>query len=638
MSVRSEILVSCNDQLLKITEAPVLASGGLNEVRVVFTFCEKWNGFAKTATFYRDVEEVYYAVLDENDTCVVPWEVCYEDGTFFFSVFGEKGEVRRTASVVRYRVKKGAIVAEMIPSDPTPEVYDQIMSELAQIREEEERFIEEAGTAIAENNAATQDAIAATDRANVAAGNAESATTSANAAAASANTATANANTATANANAATTSANNAASEARTAASEANTARETLVQDAGEILASLSDAVFAMPIERSVMGDVIAVNDASDYQLRGLSIYGKTTQDGTPTPEAPVELVSAGNSGAINTTVCGKNLLKPNVGSQAVSGATVTIDNDGTITINGTATANGWVNIGNFQATGDLVIAPNWSDASKRNGTNITINNDGNYVYGEVGSVYFTRTNPENLTVGMIVMAGTYSNVTLRPMIRFAIVTDETYEPYKEPKTLTASTPNGLPGVPINASYGEKPNYTDEKGQGWICDEVDLTRGVYVQRVKKITTLPAATSVGTYTNGGKSASFQVNGLKDGYYPLISDRYRGGNHYLTDNNTAYGKARYILVNDNRFTDVATCDAIIAEEKPEFLCLLDQPIETPLSAEELAQYSALHTNKPNTTVYNDSGAGLKLEYIADTKLYIDNKFTELQNAILSAGANI
>lgn len=128
---KSEINVSCNDQVLKITYAPVLAAGGLNEVRVVFNFCEKWAGFAKTAIFYRDEEEVYYAVLDENDTCVVPWEVCYEEGAFYFGVFGEKDSIRRTSNVVRYKVKKGAITADMKPSDPSPDVYDQIMALLA---------------------------------------------------------------------------------------------------------------------------------------------------------------------------------------------------------------------------------------------------------------------------------------------------------------------------------------------------------------------------------------------------------------------------------------------------------------------------------------------------------------------------
>ena len=132
---KSEIKVSCKDQVLKITEAPVLAAGGLNEVRVVFSFCEKWVGFIKTAIFYRDEEEVYYAVLDENDTCLVPWEVCYEEGTFYFGVFGERDNTRRTSNVVRYKVKKGAITSDMKPSAPPPDVYEQIMTEVAKVKE-----------------------------------------------------------------------------------------------------------------------------------------------------------------------------------------------------------------------------------------------------------------------------------------------------------------------------------------------------------------------------------------------------------------------------------------------------------------------------------------------------------------------
>ena len=31
-------------------------------------------------------------------------------------------------------------------------------------------------------------------------------------------------------------------------------------------------------------------------------------------------------------------------------------------------------------------------------------------------------------------------------------------------------------------------------------------------------------------------------------------------------------------------------------------------------------------------------MEMDYIADAKTYIDNKFTALQNAILSAGANV
>ena len=138
---KSEIRVSCNDQVLKITDAPVLAAGGLNEVRVIFSFCEKWVGFVKTAIFYRDEEEVYYAVLDENDTCIVPWEVCYEEGAFYFGVFGERDSIRRTSNVVKYKVRKGAINPDMMPSEPSPGVYDQFLTEIAKIRADNEAFV-----------------------------------------------------------------------------------------------------------------------------------------------------------------------------------------------------------------------------------------------------------------------------------------------------------------------------------------------------------------------------------------------------------------------------------------------------------------------------------------------------------------
>ena len=139
--VMSEIHVSVVDQVLKITKAPQLASGGVNEVKVIFDFCEKWNGFAKTALFYRDTEKLYYAVLDMDDTCVVPWEVCAADGAFFFAVFGEKGITRRTSNTVRYKVTKGIVASEFTPSDPTPEVYDQILALLAENNDATQGFI-----------------------------------------------------------------------------------------------------------------------------------------------------------------------------------------------------------------------------------------------------------------------------------------------------------------------------------------------------------------------------------------------------------------------------------------------------------------------------------------------------------------
>lgn len=54
------------------------------------------------------------------------------------------------------------------------------------------------------------------------------------------------------------------------------------------------------------------------------------------------------------------------------------------------------------------------------------------------------------------------------------------YEPYRE-QFLTLPTPNGLPGIPVTSGG----NYIDSTGQQWVCDEIDLERGVKVQRIDK---------------------------------------------------------------------------------------------------------------------------------------------------------
>ena len=54
----------------------------------------------------------------------------------------------------------------------------------------------------------------------------------------------------------------------------------------------------------SASGDVVTVADASDQPLRGLRVFGRSTQDGTPTPDAPVPIVSVGDDGGIDVHVC----------------------------------------------------------------------------------------------------------------------------------------------------------------------------------------------------------------------------------------------------------------------------------------------------------------------------------------------
>lgn len=60
--------------------------------------------------------------------------------------------------------------------------------------------------------------------------------------------------------------------------------------------------------------------------------------------------------------------------------------------------------------------------------------------------------------------------------------------------------------------------------------------------------------------------------------------------------------------------------------------------PLTDTQKDKFKALSTYKGNTTVSNSKSVDMSVSYKADTKLYIDNKFNELQSAIISLGGNV
>lgn len=124
------IKVRCTDQQLVFENTPVIASGGVKEDYIEFTFCEKWDGLLKTAVFWRSEDEVYHVLLDENDGCAIPPEVLVDGGVIYFGAFGVGADGKqRTSEVLRYIVEDGAIQPGTKPFDPTPDIYMQIMAE-----------------------------------------------------------------------------------------------------------------------------------------------------------------------------------------------------------------------------------------------------------------------------------------------------------------------------------------------------------------------------------------------------------------------------------------------------------------------------------------------------------------------------
>lgn len=280
------------------------------------------------------------------------------------------------------------------------------------------------------------------------------------------------------------------------------------------------DAISAVKARQNILtgsetGNPISVDDAFAAPLCGLTVYGRSTQDGTPTPDAPVPIVSAGDSGSVAVT---------------------------------------------------------FSDGKGKT------------------------------------------------------------------QTLTLPTPTGLPGIPVTSGG----NYTDQSGQQWVCDEVDLERGVRVQRVGRAFIEHCIVSRDpNWWDASKSYSYQILTYQGSFNQTIES---GGpcNRFISYPFMDF----YNKGIENGFV-ISTGEGIFNISKSLGICttpgefkmwfnenvvlykILATPIETPLTPAEIAAYKAFVTYGPDTVVQAGDGAGIKLDYQRDVNLVVKN----LEDAIAS-----
>lgn len=259
-------------------------------------------------------------------------------------------------------------------------------------------------------------------------------------------------------------------------------------------------------------GNPVSVSDAFSAPLCGLTVYGRSTQDGTPSPDNPVPIVSAGDGGTILVTV------------------------------------------------GD----------------------------GADGQ-----------------------------------------------QTITLQTPNGLPGIPVTSGG----NYTDPQGQQWICDEVDLKRGVKVQRVKVKELSPNDAWAYRKLDSGNN-NFQAR-MYDADVALVRKPCFCNILSYTNNRwddiprnlpKIYANNQEITISfppNSEYSSLEAFKQLLANVKSVIYYALATPVETPLTPAEIAAYKALTAYAPNTVVQASDGAGLKLDYQRDVNIVIKN----LEDAIAS-----
>ena len=385
-------------------------------------------------------------------------------------------------------------------------------------------------------------------------------------------------------------------------------------------------------------GNPIAVDDAFAAPLRGLTVYGKSTQDGTPTPDAPVPIVSAGDGGNVTAKVTGRNILDMRNSKESItnSGVTYTRNADYSFTRAGTATES----TGNVWMAGGYLIKPK-ADLSNvfcvllkgvkysiKDCVLLAISSDGNALVARnenfmpTQDMYITGVRNENFIVGK-----TYNDIVYP-----AVYVGEKalqYEPYRE-QLLTLPTPNGLPGIPVPSGG----NYTDPQGQQWVCDEVDLERGVRVQRVNRLK-LDDLSWHHELTATNKNDAF-VSALSTSQqgttrgYSFCQYAVFDGIAYdieMKESCRCYVWVKSVTLQFKAGSGVNSVDALsewlkARSDASVFYCL-STPVETPLTPAEIAAYKALTTYAPDTVMQASDGAGLRLNYQRDVNIAINWK---------------
>ena len=379
--------------------------------------------------------------------------------------------------------------------------------------------------------------------------------------------------------------------------------REQISQNKTDIAGLVEGMTDLAPaIHSTASGSVITANDATEGRpFRGLRVFGKSTQDGMPSVENPVPIVNAGEGGSITVEVTGRNLLKP----------------------------NSYNTYYEFPLKANTVITL-MTNGKPSQGGNIKFSaTDGSTVWFSIdaGQTRVCR------SIGSKDVKGFYDQLKVGGGLEymFAVGDIKTYTPYVEPQSLTLATPNGLPGVPVS----KDGNYTDADGQQWICDEIDLGRGKYVQRVKEVN--PADYDDWILDDSTEPIRFKVNRIPDTInerkrFEVLSNRFVFNSENKVGVSFAYADEIYFYLSST-VTTVEQAKQWFVDNPTTLMYMLGTPIEINLTPEEIAAYKALRTYGPTTVITNDAGAGMEVTYVADTKAYIDKKFKELNQAIVN-----
>ena len=346
------------------------------------------------------------------------------------------------------------------------------------------------------------------------------------------------------------------------------------------------------------------ITDSDNGKIQDMMIYGNSSQDGTPTPENPVEIKSVVNP---TVKIVGKNLLKATLQTTTKNGVTCTANGDGSYTLNGTVTSRTefWV-IGGY--TNNIKIPLNPTKKYVLKGTGYSP------IQLHVGTADNTIVSANGKDIILTNMAGiafvliriesgfTANNLTIYSQLEEGF-TPTTYEPYHEQ---TVTLPYTLNAIPVSADG----NVTIG-GQQYIADYVDVEREKLVRRVGKKTLNGTEEYVhikGWNDNAFVIYGFLTNGVSYQNYTdvadIISDKLAKNAAIAIANNGVIGIGStfiglFICLGDG-YNTIEKIKEYFSSNNTDVYYVLNTPTETDLISEEITAFKALTTYYPVTNI--------------------------------------
>lgn len=372
-------------------------------------------------------------------------------------------------------------------------------------------------------------------------------------------------------------------------------------QQIGQLKESLSNKI--TKFYASNQGET-HITDSDSGKIQDMMIYGKSSQDGTPTPENPVEIKSVVKP---TVKVVGANIMQLNdIGETTVSGITVSCE-DGVIKAKGTTLKDSTIPL---SGSGGFIVMKS-----------MTLQNSKTYIYNpnpikqtESLKCYLDFTNEKNLGISLfnnninkpikptdsktqypfnlniIVKQGTVVDVEWKPQL----LLNESLLPYEPYKEQSIQLPITLNAIPVSSGG----NVTID-GQQYIADYVDVERGKIVKCIEKYR---ISSDLNWIYEPSENDRFGVYGLNININPNFG-RNTLFTHYQNKPNgdggfIAPGNIR--LHNFQGFTDVTNFKEWLDKNESYAYFAKNTLEEIDLTIEEIQIFKALATYYPTTNI--------------------------------------